>query len=191
MRLLAFLLVTLALAACSSPPESIVEAPGRGVIGEARPDGPIASRSSPEPGGPLSADYLLVDKSERLMTAYRAGQPIRVYRGIQFGDAPEGHKQFEGDERTPQGRYTIDWRNPKSRYHLSLRISYPNAADRAHAAQYGRSPGGDIFIHGQPNQLPMGRIPGNWTDGCIALSNAEIEELWLLVPDGTVIDIRP
>lgn len=186
-------LVLFALAACSAPSDKIVEASGEGVPAATleRPDGAIASRSIERPSGPLVADYLLVDKSERLLIAYRAGQPIRAYRGIQFGDAPQGHKQFEGDEKTPEGRYTIDWRNPQSRYHLSLRISYPNAADRAHAAQYGRSPGGDIFIHGQPNQLPVGRMPGDWTDGCIAVSNAEIEELWQLVPDGTVIDIRP
>ena len=182
---------SLALAACAGPPQALVKAPGEGVAGEARADGAIASRSIPTPGGPLVADYLLVDKSERLMIAYKGGQPIRAYRNIQFGDDPQGHKQFQGDERTPEGRYTIDWRNPQSRFHLSLRISYPNAADRAHASQYGRSPGGDIFIHGQPNQLPFGRMPGDWTDGCIALSNAEIEELWQLVPNGTVIEIRP
>ena len=186
-------LALLALAACSAPAAKVVEAAGEGVEASRleRPDGAVASRSIEATSGPLIADYLLVDKSERLLIAYRAGQPIRAYRGIQFGDAPMGHKQFEGDERTPEGRYTIDWRNPNSRYHLSLRISYPNAADRAHAARYGRSPGGDIFIHGQPNQLPVGRMPGDWTDGCIAVSNAEIEELWQLVPDGTVIDIRP
>ncbi len=166
-----------------------MSASGEGV--PARSDGAVAARSIPATQGRLVADYLLVDKSDRLLIAYRAGQPIRAYRDIQFGDRPAGHKRFEGDERTPEGRYTIDWRNPQSRYHLSLRISYPNAADRAYAARYGRSPGGDIFIHGQPNQLPVGRLPGDWTDGCIALSNAEIEELWQLVPDGTVIDIRP
>jgi murein L,D-transpeptidase YafK len=183
-------LALMLLAACSAPADKVVEAPAGGAALE-RPDGAVASRVMDTPSGPLVADYLLVDKSERLLVAYAKGQPIRAYRGIQFGDAPMGHKRFQGDERTPEGRYTIDWRNPKSRFHLSLRISYPNAADRAHAARYGRSPGGDIFIHGQPNQLPMGRMRGDWTDGCIALSNAEIEELWQLVPDGTVIDIRP
>ncbi|MFU7527774.1 L,D-transpeptidase family protein [Qipengyuania sp. ASV99] len=143
------------------------------------------------PGTPLVADYLLVDKSERLLIAYRQGQPIRAYRGLQFGDAPDGHKRFEGDERTPEGLYTVDTRNPQSSYHLSLRISYPNAEDRAFAARMGRSPGGDIFIHGQPNALPFGRMAGDWTDGCIALSNEEIEELWQIVPDGTPIEIRP
>ncbi|AWW74070.1 hypothetical protein CD351_06470 [Erythrobacter sp. KY5] len=147
-----------------------------------------ASRSIPN--GPLVADYLLVDKSERLLIAYRQGRPIKAYRGLQFGDAPMGHKRFQGDERTPEGLYTIDTRNPQSRFHLSLRISYPNRQDRAFASQYGRSPGGDIFIHGQPTGRP-GRMRGDWTDGCIALSNAEIEELWQIVPDGTPIEIRP
>lgn len=191
MMRLVIVFLALALAACSGPPQEVVRAGGTGIAGETRPDGTIASRSIPATAGRLVADYLLVDKSDRLLIAYAQGQPIRAYRNIQFGDAPMGHKQFQGDERTPEGRYTIDWRNPQSRFHLSLRISYPNAADRAHAARYGRPAGGDIFIHGQPNHLPAGRMPGDWTDGCIALSNAEIEELWQIVPDGTVIDIRP
>ena len=147
-------------------------------------------RRSPSYSGPI-ADYLVVDKSERMLVAYENGKPIRAFRGLQFGDAPLGHKRFQGDERTPEGVYRIDWRNPQSAFHLSLRISYPNQADRAFASQYGRSPGGDIFIHGQPNQLRSGRMRGDWTDGCIALSNAEIEELWRIVPDGTPIEIRP
>ncbi len=141
-------------------------------------------------GAPLIADYLLIDKSDRLLVAYRDGRPIRAYRGLQFGDAPMGHKRFQGDERTPEGLYTIDTRNPRSSFHLSLRISYPNAQDRAFAQAYGRSPGGEIFIHGQPTGRP-GRMRGDWTDGCIALSNEEIEELWQIVPDGTPIEIRP
>ncbi len=137
------------------------------------------------------ADFLLVDKSDRLLIAYRAGQPIRAFRSIRFGNAPNGHKRFEGDERTPEGRYYIDTRNPQSRFHLSLRISYPNERDRAFAAQNGRSPGGDIFIHGQPTGYSGPPISHDWTDGCIALTNAEIEELWRIVPDGTPIEIRP
>lgn len=186
------LMLPFSLAACAGPPEEVVSSSGARIYGETRPDGTIASRTIPQSGGAsLVADYLLVDKSDRLLVAYRDGKPIRAYRDIQFGDAPAGHKRFQGDERTPEGVYTIDWRNPQSSYHLSLRISYPNAADRAYAARYGRSPGGDIFIHGQPNRLPMGRMPGDWTDGCIALSNAEMEELWQIVPDGTPIEIRP
>lgn len=183
-RLALFLL--LAIAACAAPPMKQAEAPSS--------QGPLlareAARIAPQPRF-TTVDYLIVDKSERLMVAYADGQPVKAWRGLQFGDAPQGHKQFEGDERTPEGRYVIEGRNPGSAYHLSLKVSYPNAADRAFAAQYGRSPGGDIFLHGQPNALPLGRMPGDWTDGCIAFSNDEIAELWRIVPDGTVIEIRP
>ena len=89
---------------------------------------------------------------------YRKGKVIARYVGIKLGDAPIGHKQFEGDERTPEGDYTISGRNPGSRYHLSLRVSYPNAADREFAKAKGKSPGGDIFIHGQPNWSPLKRL---------------------------------
>ncbi|MDA9918471.1 L,D-transpeptidase family protein [Erythrobacter sp.] len=186
-RALAFLLLVI-LAGCSAPAKETVRAP----VTEPR----IAARSipySPPPRPParLLADYLIIDKSERILIAYKDGQPIRAYRGLNFGDAPAGHKQFEGDERTPEGLYFIDTRNPRSSYHLSLRISYPNLSDRAFAAQYGRSAGGDIFIHGQPTGYRGPELQGDWTDGCIALTNEEIEELWSIVPDGTPIEIRP
>ena len=149
------------------------------------------SPAAREPESLPTADFVLVDKSARALTLYAEGRPFRTLTGVQLGDAPEGHKRFEGDERTPEGRYTIDYANPESSYWLSLHISYPNEADRAFAEARGRSPGGAIFIHGQPNWLPAGRLPGDWTDGCIALSNAEIELLWQVVPDGTPIEIRP
>lgn len=139
-----------------------------------------------------TADFILIDKSERTLWVYQGAYVIRTYRGLQFGDQPVGHKQFQGDERTPEGRYTISYGNPQSSYYLSLHIDYPNAADRDYARSRGRSPGGLIFIHGQPNGVPDGvRVPGDWTDGCIALTNAEMAELWSLVPDGTPIEIRP
>ena len=137
-------------------------------------------------------DLVVVDKSERTVRVYQDGKAIRIYRGVQFGDTPQGHKRFQGDERTPEGRYTLDYANPQSSYYLSLHVSYPNAHDRAYAQARGRSPGGDIFLHGQPNSLSFDdRVEGDWTDGCIALSNREIAEIWSLVPDGTPIDIRP
>jgi murein L,D-transpeptidase YafK len=139
----------------------------------------------------VKADQILVDKSDRTLILYRDGKEIHRYTGIRFGDQPVGHKQFEGDEKTPEGRYTINGRNPKSAYHLSLRISYPNAADSAFAKSKGKSPGGDIFIHGQPNGWDGPAIPRDWTDGCIALSNAEIRLLWKQVDDGTEIIIQP
>lgn len=176
------------LAACASPvaqPERSPALENRSAVRT------IPQSSSPVRGAARFADYLIVDKSERLLIAYSDGRPIRVYRDLRFGDAPMGHKRFEGDERTPEGIYTIDRRNPRSRFHLSLGISYPNQADRAFAAQYGRSAGGDIFIHGQPTGYAGPPLAGDWTDGCIALTNAEIEELWALVRDGTPIEIRP
>jgi murein L,D-transpeptidase YafK len=139
----------------------------------------------------VKADRIVVDKSDRTLILYKADKEIHRYTNIRFGDAPVGHKQFEGDEKTPEGSYTINGRNPKSAYTLSLRISYPNAADRAFAKSKGKSPGGDIFIHGQPNRWAGPAIARDWTDGCIALSNDEIALLWKQVPDGTKIEIRP
>ena len=154
--------------------------------------GTALASSAPGQANEPVADFVLVDKSDRTLTLYAVGQPIRTITGVQLGDAPVGHKQFEGDERTPEGRYTIHTRNPRSAYRLSLRIDYPNATDRAFAESYGLSPGGDIFIHGQPNRMPVDdRMEGDWTDGCIAVSNAEIALLWDAIEDGTPIEIRP
>ena len=150
-----------------------------------------ASSQPPAVMDGAKATRLLVDKSDRLLIVYDGDREIARYANIRFGDAPKGHKQFEGDERTPEGDYMINGRNPKSAYHLSLRISYPNAADRAFAKARGRSPGGDIFIHGQPNRWPGPTLTNDWTDGCIALSNTEIAQLWKIVPDGIPITIRP
>ncbi len=185
LALLPLLAPVLALAACAAPLVKQADAPS-----SQSPLAREAARIVPQRAF-AQVDYLLVDKSERLMIGYAGGQPVKVWRGLQFGDQPQGHKQFEGDERTPEGRYVIETRNPGSAYHLSLKVSYPAPADRAFARSYGRSPGGDIFLHGQPNGLPSGRMPGDWTDGCIAFSNEEIEELWRIVPDGIVIEIRP
>jgi murein L,D-transpeptidase YafK len=156
------------------------------------PYGPPAMVAPAPAPRAVRVDLVRVDKSERTLTLYGEGIALRSYGGLQFGDEPVGHKQFEGDERTPEGRYVLDYRNPRSSYHLSLHISYPDERDRAFAAQYRRSPGGLIFIHGQPNDWPDGeRVPGDWTDGCIALSNAQIEEIWTLILDGTPIEINP
>lgn len=134
-------------------------------------------------------DYLRVDKTARTITLYASGRPVHRIAGIQLG-YPVGPKRFQGDRRTPEGRYTIEYGNPDSAYHLSLYISYPNDQDRAHAAAHDRPPGGAIFIHGQPNDWPgPGRVPGDWTDGCIAVSNDEIVLMWNTVLDGAIIDI--
>ncbi|MBK8157600.1 MAG: L,D-transpeptidase family protein [Rhodospirillaceae bacterium] len=138
-----------------------------------------------------AADSVFVDKSERRLDLHRDGRVIRSYR-VALGGNPAGPKRREGDERTPEGHYVIDWRNPKSAYHLSLHIDYPRPADRAASAGLGVPPGGDIFIHGLPNFWPGATAPKiDWTEGCIALDNAEIEEIWHLVPDGTPILIVP
>jgi murein L,D-transpeptidase YafK len=173
----AALLLLSGLAGCGTP--TIEQAP------------PPQAYLPPRQPTPRRVDFILVDKSDRTLTLLSQGVPVKTYAGLQLGDAPTGPKHFEGDERTPEGRYTIDYRNPRSAYHLSLHISYPGAADRAYAATYGRSAGGEIFIHGQPNGLAEGRMRGDWTDGCISVSNAEIEELWTLVADGTPIEIEP
>lgn len=132
------------------------------------------------------ADRIVVDKSQRRMQLLRDGKVIRSYP-ILLGDAPTGHKRQQGDERTPEGEYRISGRNPNSRFHLSLRVSYPNAADRRQARARGVDPGGDIMIHGG---TPAG-YRRDWTDGCIALSNQQIEEVWSLVPTGIPIRIDP
>jgi len=152
-----------------------------------------ASAQAPMPDIPSLPvlDYIRVEKAARSMDLFADGQLVHTIEHIQLGDAPTGPKRFEGDERTPEGRYVVDWGNPDSAYHLSLHISYPNARDTAYAEAMGQSPGGMIMIHGQPNSLPFGRVPGDWTDGCIAVSNEEIEALWDAVPEGTVIDILP
>ena len=136
-------------------------------------------------------DHIVVHKAAREMVLYADGAAVHTITGIQLGDNPDGAKRYQGDERTPEGSYTIDYGNPQSSYHLSLHISYPDAEDTAYAAAHGRSAGGMIFIHGQPNSRTTGRELGDWTDGCIAVSNAEMELLWETVGDGTPIDIMP
>ncbi|MFV2053669.1 L,D-transpeptidase family protein [Aliiroseovarius sp. YM-037] len=137
------------------------------------------------------ADAIHVNKSDRRLDLLQGGEIIRSYT-ISLGAAPENHKQQEGDERTPEGTYVIDWRNQNSVAHLSLHISYPNEADIAHADAHGVSPGGNIMIHGVLNGWgflgPLHRM-WDWTNGCIAVTNAEMQEIWSLVPDGTPITI--
>ncbi|MFG6547066.1 MULTISPECIES: L,D-transpeptidase family protein [Rhodobacterales] len=127
-------------------------------------------------------------KAQRLLVLDGADDVLRTYP-IGLGFAPEGHKQFEGDGRTPEGSYAIDRRNPDSLFHLSIGISYPNEADIAFAEAQGRSPGKDIFIHGGPRR---GIDPVNvrdWTAGCISVTDRQIEEIYAMVRDGTPIDI--
>ncbi|MEM5469785.1 MAG: L,D-transpeptidase family protein [Paracoccaceae bacterium] len=126
-----------------------------------------------------SKRVLVLDGKEGVLQTYPVG----------LGFSPEGHKQFEGDGRTPEGTYTIDRHNPDSLFHLSIGISYPNAADRAFAKANGKSPGGDIFIHGGPRKGVDPMNKQDWTAGCIALTDRQIEEVYAMVRDGTPIEI--
>ena len=135
------------------------------------------------------ADFVLIEKAARRLTLLRAGQVLKTYR-IGLGFAPKGDKLREGDGRTPEGLYRIDRRNDRSKFHLSLGIDYPRPDQRDAARAEGRNPGGDIFIHGQPNGYSGPTIPGDWTAGCAAVSNAEIREIWSRVPMGTRVEIR-
>ncbi len=145
------------------------------------------------PVAAAQVDLIVVDKSRRVMTLWTGKKPFRTYR-IALGGNPVGDKEQEGDSRTPEGRYVIDGKNPASSFHLSLRISYPNRRDRADAARRGVSPGGWIMIHGTPGYLGAIRSTGvisDWTAGCIAVSNDEVEEIYKNVRIGTPIVIKP
>jgi murein L,D-transpeptidase YafK len=148
------------------------------------------------PPAVAKADRVLVVKSQRRLYLFRAGHVVATHR-IALGGNPIGPKIFEGDGRTPEGSYVLDGRNENSRFHRSIRISYPSPADRQRAWKYGGPPGGDIMIHGQPepgNKSALKRIalaPSSWTDGCIAVDNAAMDQIWAAVDDGTPIEILP
>ena len=139
------------------------------------------------------ATTIVVEKQARRLTLFRDDDVLGVYE-VSLGSAPVGHKQREGDGRTPEGVYAIDFKHPRSRFHLALRVSYPNAADRDGARRRSAPPGGDIMIHDLPNGLGwLGRfhLSGDWTDGCIAVTNAQVENIWTLVDVGTKVEIKP
>lgn len=143
----------------------------------------------------LRVDAVLVKKSQRRLYLLREGRVLRTYR-VRLGISPVGPKTRQGDNKTPEGTYRITWRNDRSRFRKALHLSYPNAADRAHAAQLGVDPGGLIAIHGQPRGGANAALRAliqdeDWTEGCIAVSNPAIDELWALIPNGTPIEIRP
>jgi murein L,D-transpeptidase YafK len=142
---------------------------------------------------PLAADKILVDKSERKLMLLNEGEVVRTYP-IALGRNPEGHKQVRGDGRTPEGLYVIDRRDPDSYFHKSLHISYPNMFDVQNARKTGQQAGGSILIHGTPpgfGPFAPDEPMIDWTDGCIAVTNEALDEIWTAVPDGTIIDIRP
>lgn len=141
----------------------------------------------------VHADRIIVHKSARTMELLRSGQAIKTYK-IALGSAPVGPKMRQGDHRTPEGIYVIDSRNANSKFHRALHVSYPNAADRERARKLGVPPGGNIFIHGLPNGygfIGAAHRARDWTDGCIAVTDQEIEEIWKLVGNGTPVEIRP
>ncbi len=137
------------------------------------------------------ADMVWIRKSQNEMLLMKDYLLMRRY-SIGLGSSPVGHKQVSGDGRTPEGLYYIQTRNPNSRYHLALQISYPNQLDRQRATMRGKDPGGQIMIHGEPNSLRQGDVlKRNWTQGCIAVSNEEIREIWSMVDDETLVFIEP
>lgn len=136
-------------------------------------------------------DRIVVEKAARRLTLWQGGKAVRVYP-VALGFTPVGDKLRQGDGKTPEGLFKIDRRNNQSKFHLSLGLDYPQASDRARAKAGGYDPGGDIMIHGQPNAMPVGmKAKGDWTAGCIALTNAQIEEIWALTPVGVVVEVRP
>ncbi len=145
------------------------------------------------PAPPLTGkvDRIVIEKAARRMQLFQDGKPVRTYV-IALGFAPEGPKQRQGDGKTPEGVFTIDRINSESDFHLSVGLDYPRPEDFERARAGGYSPGGDIFIHGQPNALPDGlKLKGDWTAGCIAVSNAEMREIWAVTPIGTRVEILP
>jgi len=138
------------------------------------------------------ADRVVVLKRERKLVLMNGARPLKEYR-ISLGRDPVGPKTQEGDGRTPEGQYVVDYRKADSSFHRALHISYPSASDSAQAGARGVNPGGLIMVHGIRNGLGfVGRLHrlADWTNGCIAVTNVEIEEIWRAVPDGTPIEIR-
>ena len=167
---------------------------GLGVIAATVAAGAIWANAPITPLPPdTKADLLIVDKGARQLSAYAHGQLLRTYH-VALGRDPIGQKVREGDRRTPEGIYTIDRHNPTSSFHRALHVSYPSPADTARARSEGYDPGGEIMVHGIHNGLGwIGRAHRlvDWTVGCVALTDPEIEEIYRVVPDGTRIEIRP
>lgn len=143
--------------------------------------------------GNKKANLIIVKKADRKMMLYVNDEIIKTYK-VSLGTQPIGHKGQEGDGKTPEGRYTIAYKNAASRFHKSLKISYPNKIDCKHAKKLGVSPGGDVMIHGLGKEFSYPstlHTSHDWTLGCIAVTNEEMDEIWLLVEAGTVIQIDP
>jgi len=138
-------------------------------------------------------DRIVIVKSTRTMTLLHGGQAIKTYK-VALSAHSIGGKERVGDDKTPEGLYTVDWKNAQSKFHLALHISYPNAADRERARKLGVNPGGEIEIHGigaKYGYLGALHRQTDWTAGCIAVTNEEIDEIWKIVPVGTTVEIKP
>jgi murein L,D-transpeptidase YafK len=135
------------------------------------------------------ADRIVVKKAERRLYLMTGDKPVRIYK-VALGYQPKGPKRYQGDGRTPEGRYFIEQRRDRSKYRKALQISYPNPSDRLRARAQGNDPGGLIMIHGQPTDRREKRT-GDWTFGCIAVSDMEIDEIWSLTAQGTPVEILP
>ena len=151
---------------------------------------PLSASDPPLPPS-VTADKVVVLKSYRTLLLMKGDEVLKRYI-VQLGADPVGSKVRQGDNKTPEGSYILDRHNANSQFHRSIHISYPNAGDLARARKLGVSPGGELFIHGLPNEFRgHGEALGDWTEGCIAVSNAEMDEIWRAVADGTPIEIRP
>ena len=155
--------------------------------------GSLQALSANDPPLPPSvmADKVVVLKTYRRLLLMRGDEVLKTYI-VSLGGNPVGPKIRQGDNKTPEGTYILDRHNANSQYHRSIHISYPNADDLARARKLGVAPGGELFIHGLPNDFHgHSAALGDWTEGCIAVSNAEIDEIWRAVADGTPIEIKP
>lgn len=146
-----------------------------------------------QPSATPPAVHLEVIKSNRTLRLWQ-GETLLLSTGVALGQQPQGHKTCQGDSRTPEGVYTVTERKADSQFYLALRLSYPNAEDRAKAAALGCDPGGDIMIHGLPNgrgHIGSAHRLDDWTEGCVAVTNEEMDRLWARVSVGTRVEIRP
>ena len=153
----------------------------------------VSTTAESVPQVALHVDRVLVLKKERTLELLSRGKVVKVYK-VALGGDPVGPKIRQGDHKTPEGVYVLDFRNAHSQFYKSIHISYPSPHDRAIARQKGVSPGGDVFVHGLPNgfgAIGSAHRLKDWTDGCIAVTNEEMDEIWWAVPGGTQIEIRP
>jgi murein L,D-transpeptidase YafK len=160
---------------------------GVAMLGVSMPQGALGANPA------LHADRVVVLKKERTLQLLNHGKVIKTYK-VALGGNPVGPKMRQGDHKTPEGVYVLDSRNAHSHFYKAIHISYPDAHDRAAARQNGLSPGGDVFVHGLPNgyaYIGAAHRLRDWTDGCVAVTDDEMDEIWAAVPDGTVIEIRP